>query len=410
MINYLVAGQKLKIIVVVDTFPPANSSTAIQMNDLVNQYIADEHEVVVITQDSSLEQIYSVENKGSLKIFRVKIKDRKGTNYALRVIIEFFAPFRIVSSLKKNLEIFDNKKFDIIVWYVPTIFNTHLITYLKRYFTCKVYLIQRDIFPDWLVDLSIIKKGAAYHVLNAFCKYQYKFADRIGVQTPSNLNIIESKITNHDVPVEVLHNWLTPPKGAASSPATIRLIDRLKNKKVFVYAGNMGVAQNMESLIEIAQYFDNKPDYLFLFIGRGSMFQKLEQTARDQNTNNIIVSPSVPHPELIKILQYCHIGLISLDPRHKTDNIPGKMLTYLFSGLPILARCNQGSDLIELVDREAVGFATDLDDIVYICDEAQLILQKIENSKEYKAHCRRTAERLFSTKATADQILKIVQF
>ena len=74
-----------------------------------------------------------------------------------------------------------------------------------------------------------------------------------------------------------------------------------------------------------------------------------------------------------------------------------------------MARCNKGSDLIELVDREAVGFATDLDDIVNICNEAQLLLQKIEDNKEFKRHCRQTAERLFSTKTTAEQTLKIAQ-
>lgn len=401
--------QKLNIIVIVDTFPPGNSSAAIQMNDLVNQYITDGHEVVVITQDPTLEQKYSIENKGPLKIFRVKIKDTKEINYAFRVLIEFFAPFQIVSHLKKNLKIFDNKQFDIIVWYVPTIFSTYLVAYLKRFFACKVYLIQRDIFPDWLVNLSIIKEGLVFHVLNAFCKYQYKFADRIGVQTPSNVKIIESKIINHNVPVEVLHNWLTPPKTIANSSAIDKLINQLKNKKVFVYAGNMGIAQNMVSLIEIAKYFNSQPDCLFLFIGRGSMFQKLERIATHQNLKNIIVFPAVSHPELMQVLQHCHIGLISLDPRHKTDNIPGKMLTYLFSGLPILARCNQGSDLIDLVDKEAVGFATALGDIEYICNEAKSLLKKIDDNKGYKKHCRWTAERLFSTKAAAEQTLKIVQ-
>ena len=379
------------------------------MNDLVNQYIADGHEVVVVTQDPSLEKKYLIEDRGPLKIFRVKIRDRKEINYAFRFLIEFFAPFKIVFYLKENLKIFGHKKFDIIVWYVPTIFNTYLVAYLKRFFSCKVYLIQRDIFPDWLVDLSIIRKGFIYYVLNTFCKYQYKFADRIGVQTSSNIKIIKSKIINHDVPVEVLNNWLTPPVKKVSTAITLKIIKKLNNKKVFVYAGNMGIAQNMESLIEIAQYFSFKPDYLFLFIGRGSMYQKIEKIAENQNLNNIIVSHSVSHSELINILEYCHVGLISLDPHYKSDNIPGKMLTYLFSGLPILARCNQDSDLIKLVDKEAIGFASDRDDIVNICNEAQLLMQKIENNKEFKRHCRQTAERLFSTKTTAEQTLKIVQ-
>jgi hypothetical protein len=47
------------------------------------------------------------------------------------------------------------------------------------------------------------------------------------------------------------------------------------------------------------------------------------------------------HPDEIPgLYAQCHVGMVALDPRHKTHNIPGKFLTYMQSGLPVLANIN----------------------------------------------------------------------
>ena len=51
------------------------------------------------------------------------------------------------------------------------------------------------------------------------------------------------------------------------------------------------------------------------------------------------------------------VGVVALDPRHKTHNIPGKFLSYMQSGLPVLATINAGNDLAELIQAERVGEA-----------------------------------------------------
>jgi hypothetical protein len=47
--------------------------------------------------------------------------------------------------------------------------------------------------------------------------------------------------------------------------------------------------------------------------------------------------------------------MLALDPRHKSHNIPGKFLTYMQAGLPVLARINPRNDLEKLIQSEGVG-------------------------------------------------------
>ena len=59
--------------------------------------------------------------------------------------------------------------------------------------------------------------------------------------------------------------------------------------------------------------------------------------------------------EIPALLDICHVGLVALDSRHKSHNIPGKFLTYMQAGLPVLAKINKGSDLALLIKKEKVG-------------------------------------------------------
>jgi len=66
-------------------------------------------------------------------------------------------------------------------------------------------------------------------------------------------------------------------------------------------------------------------------------------------------------------------------PAHGTHNIPGKLLTYLHAGLPVLARVNPNNDLVSLVEDEAVGLVVPGDSAALLhahamrlADDAQL--------------------------------------
>ena len=53
-------------------------------------------------------------------------------------------------------------KFDAVLWYSPTIFFGPLVKKFKQKNKCKSYLILRDIFPNWALDMGILKPGLIY--------------------------------------------------------------------------------------------------------------------------------------------------------------------------------------------------------------------------------------------------------
>jgi hypothetical protein len=85
--------------------------------------------------------------------------------------------------------------------------------------------------------------------LMPFSIYQYSVADTIGVQTPGNLAYFGNWASSTGRTVEVLQNWLGK---APKQDCVIQVAHTvLAGRKVFVYAGNMSVAQGMDILLAL---------------------------------------------------------------------------------------------------------------------------------------------------------------
>ena len=103
----------------------------------------------------------------------------------------------------------------------------------------------------------------------------------------------------------------------------------------------------------------------------------------------------------------CHVGLIALDARHRTHNIPGKFLSYLQAGLPIMAIINSGNDLELIIEKYQVGRVT--------TDRSQGNLQLLAESlineisaqnNTVSTRCKNLAAKIFSSESAVKQILK----
>ncbi len=201
--------------------------------------------------------------------------------------------------------------------------------------------------------MGLLRRGLAYRLLKLVEWYQYGVADTIGVQTPASLPYLRAWSTRPRRHLEVLQNWLAD---APDTGTSLMVSDGpLAGRTIFVYVGNMGVAQGMDILLELAQRLRSRGELGFLFVGRGSDASRLKASAEALALDNVVFHEEVEPSEIPGLLTQCHIGLVALDTRHRTHNIPGKFLTYLQAGLPVLARINPGNDLANLIDREGIG-------------------------------------------------------
>jgi hypothetical protein len=97
--------------------------------------------------------------------------------------------------------------------------------------------------------------------------------------------------------------------------------------------------------------------------------------------------------------------MVILDPRHKTHNIPEKFLSYMQSGLPVLAKINPGNDLVELINGAHVGSAYTGSSINELRDIAESLVDRLMAGDGINLRCQNLAKELFSTEVAVKQIV-----
>ena len=398
-------GKPKHIALIVSAYPPLNISGAVQLRDLSQEFVRQGYCPTVMVPTYDIERPWKLENIDGVQVLRLKTPKIRDIGYVRRTLGELVLSFMMLRNIQKSP--LSNMIWGGIVWYSPTIFFGPLVKVLKNKCECQSYLIVRDIFPEWAADLGLMSRGIIYKFFKVVERYQYSVANVIGVQTAANLSYFDQWAKEGERRIEVLHNWLAkaPNVGSSFSVSKSTLAGRL----IFVYAGNMGIAQGMEILIDLAESLCNRFDIGFLFVGRGSAVEQLSTCANKRRLNNVLFHDEIPSSEIPGLLYQCHVGLVALDKRHKTHNIPGKFLAYMQAGLPVLATINQGNVLGELILSEGVGRVCTDNSLETLKKLAEELADENYAGMSNADNCYTLAEKLFSPKTAAKQIISALK-
>lgn len=397
--------DRMRIVLIADVFPPLRSSGAVQLRDLSCEFARQGHDITVLVASPELDEDWRVDTWRGVRTVRLRTPKTKDVGYVRRTLGEFLMPYAMLRNLKKSP--LATEKWDGVVWYSPTIFLGPIANALKKASRCPSYLIIRDIFPEWAVDMGLMGRGLPYRFFKSVASYQYSVADVIGVQTPGNRAYFMEGSGESKQKVEVLHNWLADAPNAGCSV----IVDntRLAGRKVFVYAGNMGIAQGMDVLLDLAARLQNRHDVGFLFVGRGSDARRLRDQAKSRNLDNVVFLDEIDPDEIPGLYAQCHVGLVALDPRHKTHNIPGKFLSYMQSGLPVLASINAGNDLVDLINEKQVGAVCTDQSVEMLASLAEQLLARLEQDHSIEKRCKALATDMFSSMTAVRQVSAALQ-
>ena len=391
----------MKIAVITTDYHPLRSSAAVQLRDLAQGLIDAGHEPVVLAPTESCRPTWREETVEGVRILHLAAPRMKSRPHWQRGIAEACMPFAMIYSMWRSPYSFSS--WDAVIWYSPSIFFGPLVLALKFRSKCPTYLILRDIFPQWTLDLGLLRKGLAFRYFQMVTWYQYQLADTIGVQSESNLVYLQTWAKQPRRRLEVLHNWLAPTPDVGSSIQISKT--ELAGRTIFVYIGNMGIAQGMDILLDLAESLRHRADIGFLFVGRGTEVPRLRAIATERDLSNVIFHDEIGPHEIFGLLAQCHVGLVALDLRHKTHNIPGKFLTYMQAGLPVLARINPGSDLGAIIESERVGRVFSGESLAEFNRIAVQLIDDREGRQSMSPRARSLSARMFAPESAVRQIL-----
>ena len=116
-----------------------------------------------------------------------------------------------------------------------------------------------------------------------------------------------------------------------------------------VFAGNIGAAQSMETILGAAEKLRSISKIRFFIVGCGSQKAWLEKEIIKRRLANVSLTGRLPHTEMPKIFTAASALLVTLkDSPIFTVTVPSKIQAYLAAGKPVIASLNgEGARIIE---------------------------------------------------------------
>lgn len=261
------------------------------------------------------------------------------------------------------------RRFDVIYAYHPPLTVGLVAVLLKVFRRSKVVVDIQDLWPDTLRATGMINNQRALSLIGRVASLTYRMSDAVVVLSEG----FRKRLLNRGVPdkkLDVIRNWADDQKLNAEIK-TIQLTEDAQQFFNILFAGNMGSAQALDSVLDAAEILEKKSSRVrFVLMGKGLDVNRLKDEALRRKLSNVVFLPAVPMEDVGGYLQAADALLVHLrDDELFEITIPSKTQAYMAAGKPILMAVR--GDAAELINQAECGVVAEPQNPVSIAIAAE---------------------------------------
>jgi colanic acid biosynthesis glycosyl transferase WcaI len=254
-----------------------------------------------------------------------------------------------------------------------------------------VFNIQ-DVFPDVAVELGAITNPRVIAAASRLERFLYRRADAVTVLSEELRANVAGKLGG-DRPerVRVIPNFVDTERIVPSPTENdYRAEYGLEGRTVVMYAGNVGLSQSLELVVEAARRYGDRPDVAFVINGGGSARDELRRSA--EGLTNLFFVDMQPRERLPRVLAAADIHLVPLKRGLARSSVPSKLYSILAAGRPVLASVDAGTEVATTIERADAGVAVGPEDADSFCAALEGLLGDPAERERMGASGRRFVE------------------
>ena len=249
----------------------------------------------------------------------------------------------------------------MIVFATQPVTLSSTVKNLKKYYGAKVYLLLKDMWPEGISSLGVIKKdGLLYKYFEHKEKAMYAVSDYIGTMSEAcNEYLYEHHPEIPRTKIMVCPNSMAPLDLSVPEPCkqNIRESYGLPKKKVLVvYGGNLGRAQGADFLIDNLRNNLTNSNIHFVIVGSGLEYVKLEKYIKESKPSNVSLYNAMPRKEYNELMAACDVGMILLNYKLTVPNTPSRTLDYMQAKLPVFGCVDSVTDMGDIIEKGGFGW------------------------------------------------------
>lgn len=396
----------MKILVVCQYYYPE----PFRISDICEELVKNGNEVTVVTGIPNYPEgvIYKGYGNGDKKdeyingvhIIRCyTIPRKKGAFYRL---LNYYS-YAISSSLKilfNSVKAADGSEFDVVfVNQLSPVMMAYAGMLYKWKHNKKLVLYCLDLWPESLAAGGIKKNSVIYKLFDRISGQIYKSCDQILVTSKSFIGYLSQKFAISKNSFTYLPQYAEDLfENVASKAEAKKTID-------FVFAGNIGTLQSVDTIIEAAELLKDNKQLLFHIVGGGIELASLQDEVKAKNLENVIFYGRRPVEEMPKFYSMADAMLVTLtgDPLLSLT-LPGKVQSYMAAGKAIIGAIDGETKTI--VEEAQCGFISKSGDSKAL---AESILRFSSLSDEDKESMGLKARIYYTDKFSKNMFFKVLE-
>jgi colanic acid biosynthesis glycosyl transferase WcaI len=264
-----------------------------------------------------------------------------------------------------------------------------------------VFNIQ-DVFPDVAVELGLLTGRRVIAAARALERWTYRHADAVTVLSDDLADNVRAKLGDKaGSRVHVIPNFVDTERiQPAERENGYRQEFGLVGKRVVMYAGNVGLSQSLELVLDAAAATTDD-DVVYVVNGAGSALDDLR--ARAVSLPNVRFVDLQPRERLPDVLAAADVHVVPLKRGLARASVPSKTYSILAAGRPIVASVDPGTEVARTVERAEAGISVPPGDPEAFTKAIRRLLDDAQEAVRMGASGRRFVERWASPAAVAQQ-------
>jgi glycosyltransferase involved in cell wall biosynthesis len=336
-----------------------------------------------------------------IRVLRVHSYAPVNKNYFLRVVS--FVTFMVASVLVGV----GAGKPDVIMGTTPPIFQA-LSAWLLSAWRRRPFLLEiRDLWPEFAIDIGLLKNPTLIGIARWLENFLYRHADYLLVNSPAYRDYLITKGVALSK-ISFIPNGVDAGMFDPSNRATaLRQELHLEGKFVAAYAGAIGMANDLDTLIAAAEQLRDRKDIQILIVGDGKERKRLEGEVKRLGLDNLTFTGSFPKSQMQQVLAATDACIAILrNIRMFRTTYPNKVFDYMAAGRPTILAID--GVIREVVERANGGIFVQPGDPHSLAKAIIRLADDPREAREMGANARRYVIEHFNRDCHAQQFADLI--
>jgi glycosyltransferase involved in cell wall biosynthesis len=326
----------MHILLIHQAFAALDEAGGTRHHELARHLRRRGHEVTIIASPVSY-----LTGAGDVHRSRKQVDDLGITiirSYTLPALHRSFI-WRVFSFISFMVSAFINglfvRRVDLVWGTTPPIFQASTAWLLARLKGVPFLLEVRDLWPAFAIAVGVLHNKILIRLSEGLERFLYRQADQVMVNSPGFIQHVAARGARK---VTLVPNGADPDMFDPTLDGfQFRKKFGLEDCFVVLYAGAHGLSNDLDVVLEAAQYLRDETAIRIVLVGSGKEKPRLRAEADQRQLENLIFLPPVPKLEMPATLAGADACLAILKPieLYKTT-YPNKVFDYMAAGRPVI--------------------------------------------------------------------------